>query len=300
MSNQLKILNFTLSDEENDELYVRIVDPDQLNIYIQRLPSNAEFQLAVMAIDTSKLNQTVTLQYTDSYHQDEASWKNITISIAVYPTEPPRFVYQPNDVAISACDQFSITLPEVIDDDSEVFWIELSPSTPSWITLVGNSTLTIDALDANLSKTQTIQMVTFKLSDDSGAVIYPQLKILIDTSKLFMFNKFIDIQSTFYDRLEILVGIGIGTDIRLVDWTTDKLVHWSSYSSALSKLIIDTTDPSSIGTHWAKIIAVDGWGKTVHSNQFKITIFIKNPPAILGKFDPITLMKGEKRVFEYR
>ena len=215
--NKLKLLNFTLLDQENDELFIKIIDPDLLNIYIQRLPSNTEFQLAVIALDTSNSNQTVVLQYTDAYHQDPSSWKNLTISIIVYPTEPPKFTSKLNDVVVSACENFSITLPEVVDDDSESFWIELDPSTPSWITLIGNSTLTIDALDANLSKTQTVQLVTFKLSDDSGAVVHPQLKLLIDTSMLFMFNQFDDIKAVFYKRLEISVGTGVGKDIKLVD-----------------------------------------------------------------------------------
>ena len=215
--NQLKLLNFTLSDQENDEVFIKIVDPGLLNIYIQRLPSNAEFQLAVMALNTTNSNQTVVLQYTDAYHQDASSWRNLTISIVVYPTEPPRFASQLNDVVASACDSFSITLPEVVDDDSESFMIELEPSTPSWITLTGNSTLTIDSLDANLSKTHTVQLVTFKLSDDSGAVVHPQLKLLIDTSMLFMFSQFGDIKAVLSEKLEISVGIGTGKNIRLVD-----------------------------------------------------------------------------------
>ena len=298
--NQLKLLNFTFSDQENDELFIKTIDPGLLNIYIQRLPSNTEFQLAVMALDTTNSNQTVVLQYTDAYHQDPSSWKNLTISIVVYPTEPPRFASQLNDVLVSACDNFSITLPEVVDDDSESFWIELDPSTPNWITLIGNITLTIDALDANLSKTQTVQLVTFKLSDDSGAVVHPQLKLLIDTSMLFVFNKFDDIKSVFYERLEISVGTGVGKDIKLINWTTGQLVEWSSYSPASSKIIVNTTDPDSIGTHCVQAVAVDGWGKIVHSRQFNIVINVKAPPTILGKFESIKLMRGEKRVFKYR
>ena len=297
--NQLKLLNFTLSDQENDELFIKIVDSGLLNIYIQRLPSNTEFQLAVMALDTTNSNQTVVLQYTDAYHQDPSSWKNLTISIVVYPTEPPRFASQLNDVMVSACDNFSIKLPEVVDD-SESFWIELDPSTPSWITLIGNSSLTIDALDANLNKAQTVLLVTFKLRDDSGAVVHPQLKLLIDTSMLFMFNQFDDIKAVFYDKLEISVGTGVGKDIRLVYWTTGQLVEWSSYSPASSKIIINTTDPDSIGTHCIQAVAVDGWGKIVYSAQFNIDINVKSPPAILGEFESIKLMKGEKRVFIYR
>ena len=224
--NQLKLLNFTLSDQENDELFIKIIDPGLLKIYIQRLPSNAEFQLAVMSLDTTNSNQTVVLQYTDAYHQDASSWKNLTIAITVYPTEPPRFASQLNDIVISACDSFSITLPEVVDDDSEEFWIELGPSTPSWITLVGNNTLTIDAIDANLSKTQTVQLVTFKLSDDSGAVVHPQLKLLIDTSMLFMFNQFSDIKTVFFTNnskylleLELVKTLDSSTELQVSSWS---------------------------------------------------------------------------------
>ena len=215
--NKMKLLNFTFSDEENDELLIKIIDPGLLNIYIQRLPSKTVIQLAVIAFDTSNSNQTVVLQYTDAYHKDLSSWKNLTISIVVYPTEPPRFVSQLNDVMVSVCDSFNITLPEVVDDDSETFWIELDPSTPSWITLIGNSTLKINTIDANLSITQTVQFVTFKLRDDSGAVVYPKLKLIIDTSMLFVFNQFNNIKTAFNERLEISVGTGIGKDIKLVD-----------------------------------------------------------------------------------
>ena len=298
--NKLKLLNFTFSDQENDELFIKIIDPGLLNIYIQRLPSNTVLQLAVMALDTSNSNQTVVLQYTDSYHQDSSRWKNLSISIAVYPTEPPRFASILNDVVVPICDNLNITLPEVVDDDSDKFWIELDPSTPSWITLIGNSTLEINILDANWDKTKTIQLVAFKLSDDSGAVVHPKLKLLIDSSMLFVFNQFDNIKTVYKQRLEISVGTGVGKDIRLVDWTTGQLVKWSSYSTEYSNIMINTADPNSFGTHCVQAAVVDGWSKTVHSNQFNITIKVKSPPTILGKFDSIKLMKGEIRVFQYR
>ena len=205
-----------------------------------------------------------------------------------------------NDVVVPICDNLNITLPEVVDDDSDKFWIELDPSTPSWITLIGNSTLEINILDANWDKTQTIQLVAFKLSDDSGAVVHPKLKLLIDSSMLFVFNQFDNIKTVYKQRLEISVGTGVGKDIRLVDWTTGQLVKWSSYSTEYSNIMINTTDPNSFGTHCVQAAVVDGWGKTVHSNQFNITIKVKSPPTILAKFDSIKLMKGEIRVFQYR
>ena len=104
MFNKLKLFNFTFSDQENDELMIKIIDSGLLNLYIQRLQSKSMFQLAVMAFDTSNSNQTIVLQYTDAYHNDTNSWKNLTISIVVYPSEPPRFISQLNDVVVSICD----------------------------------------------------------------------------------------------------------------------------------------------------------------------------------------------------
>ena len=298
--NQAKTFNFTLSDNENDELFIKIVDPGLLNLFVQRLPSNSQFQLVAISLDTSNSNQTVVLQYTDSYHQEPSEWKNLTLSVAVYPTEPPKFAESLKDVLISAWDQINIQIPEVEDSDSEVFWIELDPSTPSWITLINNKTLSVDALNANFTRMKTSQIVTFKLSDDSGAVVFPKMKLLIDTSMLIEFKNLNNIKIVYPLTAEVEVLTGSAKDVNLLDWDTLEPIKWSKFNQTSNKLTLNTTNIASIGNHWGKIVAVDGWSKTIYSDQFKIDVRVKDPPSFLDKFSHIKLMKGEKRVFEYR
>ena len=296
----MKTFNFTLSDEENDELLVKIADPGALSLYVQRLPSNNQFQLVAISQDATYSNQTVVLQYTDSYHQDPNEWKNLTLSIAVYPSEPPRFVTPLKDVLISAWDQISISIPDVEDIDSEHFWIELDSSTPSWISLVGNKTLSVDALNSNLTRMQTSQIVTFKLSDDSGAVVYPKTKLLIDTSMLIEFKHIDKIKAVYSQIIEFDVLAGIAKDVWLLEWESLQPINWGRYNLTTGKMLLNVTDLTSIGNHCGKIVAVDGWGKTVFSNKFNIEVIVKKPPSILEKFNPVKLMKRERRVFEYR
>ena len=298
--NQMKTFNFTLSDEENDELLVKIVDPGALSLYVQRLPSNNQFQLVAISQDATYSNQTVVLQYTDSYHQDPTEWKNLTLSISVYPSEPPRFVTPLKDVLISAWDQISISIPDVEDIDSEHFWIELDSPTPSWISLVGNKTLSVDALNSNLTRMQTSQIVTFKLSDDSGAVVYPKTKLLIDTSMLIEFKHIDKIKAAYSQIIEFDVLTGIAKDVRLLEWESLQPINWGRYNQTTNKMMLNLTDLTSIGNHCGKIVAVDGWGKTDFSNNFNIEVIVKKPPSILGEFNPVKLMRGERRLFEYR
>ena len=138
------------------------------------------------------------------------------------------------------------------------------------------------------------------MSDDSGAVVFPKMKLLIDTSMLIEFKHFNNIEIIYSQMTFIDIEFGSNNDMKLVSWENNELIKWSLYNQTSKMLILYAHDANFIGEHWAKLITFDGWGKSISSNMFYIFVKVKNPPTILGNLDSISLMKGEKRVYQYR
>ena len=89
-------------------------------------------------------------------------------------------------------------------------------------------------------------------------------------------------------------------DIKLIECLNLQPVSWSSYNSSSNIITINSYNPNLVGKHCVKLSAIDGCGDANLSNNFNISIKFKNPPVFLEHLIPITLMKGEKRLFNYR
>mmetsp|Transcript_1687 Transcript_1687/g.2115 ORF Transcript_1687/g.2115 Transcript_1687/m.2115 type:complete len:202 (-) Transcript_1687:322-927(-) len=179
----------------------------------------------VMASELSQTPLDITIQYTDKYHLDAGLWKNLTMSVTVFPSEPPRFAVEPADTAASVCSRTNVTLPEVVDPDSEHFTIALDPSTPGWIRLVDDKTLSVDfTLDMQRVR------VTFVLTDDSGAYFRPSFDLLFDVSGIAGFDVINDVTTVYPNVANISLNAGKATDVSVVGCTELSPIYWMKYS----------------------------------------------------------------------
>ena len=85
--------------------------------------------------DSSVLNSTIVIHYTDRYHKDNEYWKEISFNVHVFQTEPPKFSNELQTFVIDSWTQSQqiFTLPPIIDDDSSIFDVTLSKDSPEWI-----------------------------------------------------------------------------------------------------------------------------------------------------------------------
>ena len=85
--------------------------------------------------DSSVVNSTIVIQYTDRYHMDTQYWKEISINVNVFKTEPPQFASELSKIVISmwSINLQTFMLPSIVDTDSNRFSISLGNNSPDWI-----------------------------------------------------------------------------------------------------------------------------------------------------------------------
>ena len=140
-----KIKNFTISltDQENDPIYVKVADKSDVNVFVQKL-NTTSFALIMMTTASSAANSTIhslaTLAYYDKFHQDSSQWLYFNISLSIYPSEPPKFASQLQDLTIDLCqtNHTKYLLPPIVDPDSSYFEISLVNNSHSWVNIASD------------------------------------------------------------------------------------------------------------------------------------------------------------------
>ena len=294
--------NFTISfvDVEGDNVLMSIVNPGSLNAYVHKVQPYNTYVLIVQANDGANTQTNVVLKYTDKYHQNSIYWKNITISIDIFSSEPPQYESPLQNISISACIWANFSLPLATDPEGDSFITRLDITTPEWIDLIDSNTLEICPLKSNLTTIFSSQIVSIELLDSTNASSVYSFYLNIDSSMLVKFDQVQDIEIYFSDIYMLQTGIKNTRSISLVDWLYEQFISWSSFNSTSNSIIINATDLSLFGTHWVRISATNEWGNLTYSDEFNINIIIKNPPVFLDKFSQITLMEGERKVSQYR
>ena len=294
--------NFTISfvDIEGDNVLMSIVNSGSLKVYAYAVQPYNTYALIVKADDGANSQTNVVLKYTDKYHQDSVYWKILTISIDIFVTEPPRYESPLQNISISACIWSNFTLPVATDSEGDSFTTSLDTTTPEWINLIDSNTLEICPSKYNLTAILSSQIVSIKLLDSTNASSVYSFYLNIDTSMLVKFDHVENVEIYFSEIYMLQTDIKNARSISLVDWLYEQLISWSNLNSTSNTIIINATDFSLVGTHWVRISAIDGWGNSKYSDEFNISIIIKNPPVFLDKFSPITLMEGERKVSQYR
>ena len=277
-----------------------ILNAGSLNAYVQKYQSNSTYLLIVQADDGVNTQTNVVLKYTDSYHQDSQYWKNLTIYISIFASEPPRYNSPLPSVSISACDWKIATLPIATDPDGDLFSVNLDQDTPDWIKLISSETIQLCPSNVNISKEMTSKIIKIILLDSTNSSTINNFTLNIDTSMLIEMKNISDIELYYSQIYSFNSDIVNSRDIKLIDCLNLQPVSWSSYNSSSNIITINSYNPNLVGEYCVKLSAIDGCGDANLSNNFNISIKLKNPPVFLENLIPITLMKGEKRLFNYR
>ena len=297
--NQLKNFTINFVDVEEDNILLKIVSSGSLNAYVQRYQSNNTFLLIVLADQGVNTETSITLNYTDSYHQDLQYWNNLTMNVFIYTSNPPQYVAQLQNVSISACSCANFSLPTATDQDGDSFSVSLDNSAPDWIKLIDMNTLFVCPPQSIIYKNMPSQLVNIVLLDATGAYSNNTFYVNVDTSMLVEFPIMKNISLHYSELYSMKLDVQSANDIHLADWTSLQTITWSSYNYTSKMLTIDGDNIELIGTHWVKILATDRCNNSIASNSFNATINPNKPPVFLDTIPPITLMKGQSKITEY-
>ena len=110
--------NFKFFDEELDFVIVKMSYSDAVSSY--PIFNLSTFTTEIL-LNSNKISENVenfTFSYTDSYHQDAIFFKNITLSIYLFASEPPIFNSELSRVFANRWQNQEIIFPSMSDPDS--------------------------------------------------------------------------------------------------------------------------------------------------------------------------------------
>ena len=137
IKDQLKNYTILFSDDENDKIYLSVINNNGVNTYAMTINSTA-FSLFMLSADENLTVAFITLAYYDKYHQDSSQWRFYNISINIYTSEPPKFSSNLENISINRClsDYASHLLPSIVDPDNNDYEILLIDNSPKWVKII--------------------------------------------------------------------------------------------------------------------------------------------------------------------
>ena len=136
ISQQIKNFLILFNDLENDSIIIKLVESNDLNVYIQK-QNKSSYELIIMGDANSISTANVLLNYTDRYHQDSQFWKQISINVNLFKSEPPVFVgsLEPIIVDFWSQNQSIYKLPGISDIDSTIFNVYFADTSIQWMNI---------------------------------------------------------------------------------------------------------------------------------------------------------------------
>ena len=142
--NVSKSINVLFFDQEGDRVNFILTNTENVGAFIKRI-NNTYFNVIMQCDDLSVSKSTLSFKYTDRYHTDAEYWKQVTMNVDIYPSEPPYFTQSLNNITINNWnnDNYLYILPKAIDPDGGNVQISLASETPSWIQIQSNSLVSV-------------------------------------------------------------------------------------------------------------------------------------------------------------
>ena len=237
--NKVNTFDVIFSDEENDNIIMKIVDSAGLGVYIKTI-NTTYFQVYLNCENESIKSATLVFSSTDIYHTDATYWHNFSVNVNVFLSEPPEYTQLIQNITINKCSKTLVTqvLPSIVDPDSSLFEISFAEQVPSWIYIstltesgLNNYYINVDWTSENSWQSYSISMpLTVVLSDNSGAWTKYPFSINFESFKDIKFDHIDDINLSMSKPVQIAVGIG-NSQFYAEEWGTASIVNWIWYQS---------------------------------------------------------------------
>lgn len=117
VNEELTTFNITFTDHEGDSIILKIDSHELISSFVTYLDDTATANLKLVARAVSDETTSLVVWYTDKYHQDDQFWRNVTLSLYLFESEPPVFDNKLEDVHADRCESLTLKLPSFHDPD---------------------------------------------------------------------------------------------------------------------------------------------------------------------------------------
>ena len=109
-------------------------------------------------------------------------------------------------------------------------------------------------------------------------------------------------QTNFYynwsQAISVLIDVQSKNEVDAISWTNNTAIKNLSYSKITSLLSIQLFPTQNWKPIWVKFMSNDSWNRSIYSNQYWIRFYDGRPPAITNTFGPISVNRGEGKLFQ--
>ena len=297
--NQISIFELMFKDEEGDKIILTVLQNDFINTFVKYYSNNTSMIDIMLQANTAMGDSTqLILFYYDSYHQTQDFIMNITYEIYIFKTDPPYFVTDPPDVNTNRWKDSTVALPESIDPNGLRYKINMDSSTPSWVILNQNNTLTLKLSDLTQSVAdQTV--VSLTLLNEENAWRKYNFTIRVDQYISSNFQPISNITIKSSGMIQAYLGIQSNFSISAVFWYNSTTIPWIHYNQSTSTLIIDYSSVF-FSVQWVRLKSTDSWARDVYSNPFYVIADPNSGKSTLMGTDlgPIVLFVGYEKIIK--
>ena len=214
--NKISEISILFKDDEADNIIVRVQSSLYYNSFVKYLSSNA--MIVMIQPDGNSGDQfEFSLDYTDSFHQNDRDWRSITQQMILFNSEPPVFNTDLDAIYINKCNDYNFALPNFSDPDSYNISVKLADEAPKLIILNKNNTVSIySKSDKNIIEGLT--QVYLVLIDETNSWSKYTLNITVSPLISPVFSIIPNVKQSQLEGDGVFINVTSSKPIDVIDW----------------------------------------------------------------------------------
>ena len=159
-----------------------------------------------------------------------------------------------------------------------------------------NRTLFLDTIN-NKSQIDKFTNVTIILKDATNAFSKKNLTIDVEPLVVALFPNATKFYLNWSEDISISIDVESQYDVNAIIWNNDTTIKILNFNKTNSLLNIKLMPSIIWKPVWIQFISNDSCNRNVYSNEFWIYFNEVRPPAITNTFGPISVNRGESKIF---
>ena len=293
--NKITIFTLRFYDLEEDFINIKVVQNDNINSFSQSVSNNTSLiNILLQANNISSEPSRLTIQYTDAYHKDNTFYKNITYDLYLFSSEPPIFNQELLQVNATRWTDYSIKLPSIFDPN-DLKWIVSLINPPSWVSLSSNTLIYLNTSNIVYQIPETTKIIVRIINSMEAWTKY-NLTINVQPISTPVFGQINDVILNKNATTILKIDYEGTSKVITSNWSNKKQISWILFNDTSHELIIEEKCINN-GSLWVILMAYDSCSNEIYSNKFNLSLPIITPLCITNTFGPLTVFKGEKKLF---
>ena len=150
----------------------------------------------------------------------------------------------------------------------------------------------------NLFQIENSTNISIILRDSTNAFSKYNLTITVAPLSVPFFADQANFYYNWSQAISVPIDVQCKNEVDAIIWTNNTAINNLNYSKITSLLNIKCLPTQNWKPVWVKLMSNDSCNRIVYSNQYWIRFYDDRPPAITNTFGPISVNRGEGKLFQ--